>query len=306
MGDIPQQVTVAPRRHRPTPSVAGAVALVIGVGGIMAGGVVTAASSPATTPPVVGEPTDPTGLGDDPANDALAQSCFDGDLESCDDLYWGTAVGSDYEAYGSTCGGRLADGVFGDCVETIGGIGTEVVQASTLPEPTLEPTGLGTDPSSTRWRPTATPAWCSPATSCSSSARRARPTTTTATPAPVARRPTPSRSVTSWWASRVRASTSRRCPVPDDDAVYALIATCAIGDMQTCDDLYRQSEPSTEFRTVGDTCAGRQPENTGELCVNAFPAWEQLSVVPDGTDNGSDHDGPRRLRRRADRPDGSR
>ena len=60
-------------------------------------------------------------------------------------------------------------------------------------------------------------------------------------------------------------------PVPEDDAVSPLIATCAIGDMQTCDDLYRQSEPTSEFRTVGDTCAGRQPENTGELCCQRLP-----------------------------------
>ena len=253
----------------------------------MAGGVVTVASSPATTPPVVGEPSDPTGLGDDPANDALAQSCFDGDLESCDDLYWGTSVGSDYETYGSTCGGRLVDGVFGDCVETIGGIGTEVVQASTLPEPTLEPTGLGTDP---ELDPLATDCYAGVMFACDKLFV-------------LGEEGTPYYNYGLTCAGRQAADADAFChelvgfpgpgvdfaslPAPEDDAVFTLIATCAIGDMQTCDDLYRQSEPTSEYRTVGDTCAGRQPENTGALCVNAFPAWEQLSVVPDGTDSGS-------------------
>ena len=287
MGDIRQQVTGhrgGIDRHRRLRRV---VALVIGVGGIMAGGVVTAASSPATTPPAIGEPTDPTGLGDDPANNALAQSCFDGDLQSCDDLYWGTAVGSEYEAYGSTCGGRLVDGVFGDCVKTIGGIGTEVVQSSTLPEPTVEPTGLGSDPT---LDPLAADCYAGVVFACDKLFI-------------LGEEGTPYYDYGYTCAGRQPAESSSFChelvgfpgpgvdfetlPVPDDDAVYALIATCAIGDMQTCDDLYRQSEPGTEFRTLGDTCAGRQAENTGELCVNAFPAWEQLSVVPDGTDNGS-------------------
>jgi hypothetical protein len=51
----------------------------------------------------------PEGLGDDPALDALAQNCFDGDMQACDDLYLQSDFDSDYEDYGNTCGGRFPD-----------------------------------------------------------------------------------------------------------------------------------------------------------------------------------------------------
>ncbi|CAN5730433.1 hypothetical protein BH24ACT3_BH24ACT3_07650 [soil metagenome] len=58
----------------------------------------------------------PGRLGDDPELDELAQECFRGDLASCDRLYLSTDIGSDYEAYGSTCGGRNEE-VDGGCVD---------------------------------------------------------------------------------------------------------------------------------------------------------------------------------------------
>ncbi|WP_369255265.1 hypothetical protein [Geodermatophilus amargosae] len=39
--------------------------------------------------------------------DLLAWGCNDGDPYACDALYWISPVGSDYEAYGATCGGRF-------------------------------------------------------------------------------------------------------------------------------------------------------------------------------------------------------
>ncbi len=53
-------------------------------------------------------PEPPTGLGDDPALQPLAEACFDGDMTSCDDLVDGS--GSAYDRYGFTCGGRLPRG----------------------------------------------------------------------------------------------------------------------------------------------------------------------------------------------------
>jgi hypothetical protein len=57
----------------------------------------------------------PGALGDDPAGDALAEACFRGDFGACDDLFLQSPVDSAYEAYGSTCGGRLAIGSAGGC-----------------------------------------------------------------------------------------------------------------------------------------------------------------------------------------------
>lgn len=51
-----------------------------------------------------GEP--PGDLGDDPALDALAESCFEGEMQACDDLYFQSPIDSAYEDYGDSCGGR--------------------------------------------------------------------------------------------------------------------------------------------------------------------------------------------------------
>ncbi len=53
---------------------------------------------PATVPP--------DGLGEDPALDELAQGCYDGDMQACDDLYAQSEADSAYELYGGTCAGR--------------------------------------------------------------------------------------------------------------------------------------------------------------------------------------------------------
>ena len=57
----------------------------------------------------------PTGLGDDPALDALAQACFDGAMQSCDDLFDTAPIGSAYMSYGDTCAGRQAPGTLNYC-----------------------------------------------------------------------------------------------------------------------------------------------------------------------------------------------
>ncbi|MCB1014592.1 MAG: hypothetical protein KDB10_05685 [Acidimicrobiales bacterium] len=65
-------------------------------------------------------PDEPGVLGDDAELDVLAQECFGGDPGACDDLFLESDVGSDYEAYGSTCGGRLALGSDGGCESQFG------------------------------------------------------------------------------------------------------------------------------------------------------------------------------------------
>lgn len=50
----------------------------------------------------------------------LADQCFEGDFGACDQLFQDTPVGSDAEAYGSTCGERIAAGVRGSCENLLG------------------------------------------------------------------------------------------------------------------------------------------------------------------------------------------
>ena len=44
-----------------------------------------------------------------------AQSCYEGDLAACDQLFAETPVGSLYEWLGSTCGGRVPEPTYGSC-----------------------------------------------------------------------------------------------------------------------------------------------------------------------------------------------
>jgi hypothetical protein len=52
-------------------------------------------------------PVQPGDLGPDPVLDAYAESCFTGDLQACDDLWFESPPMSDYENYAGTCGGRV-------------------------------------------------------------------------------------------------------------------------------------------------------------------------------------------------------
>jgi len=50
---------------------------------------------------------EPQAYGDDPELDALYDACDGGDYASCDELYWSSALGSEYEDFGLTCGNRI-------------------------------------------------------------------------------------------------------------------------------------------------------------------------------------------------------
>jgi hypothetical protein len=41
--------------------------------------------------------------------------------------------------------------------------------------------------------------------------------------------------------------------------------------MQSCDDLFDQSDAGSDYETYGDTCAGRQPPGTFIYCTDTFP-----------------------------------
>jgi len=107
-------------------------------------------SSSSSAPPSGGTEDVPAGqppgaLGDQPELDALAESCFGEDWVACDDLYVQSDVGSEYESYGETCGGRN-EPVFGGCelryTGTGGGAGG--IPAD-LPPAQPAPTGADSD-----------------------------------------------------------------------------------------------------------------------------------------------------------------
>jgi len=55
-------------------------------------------------------PAEPWGYGDDPYLDSLWDGCTAGDADACDALYVESPVGSSYEEFGATCGGRTDGG----------------------------------------------------------------------------------------------------------------------------------------------------------------------------------------------------
>ncbi|MGY1747027.1 hypothetical protein [Blastococcus sp. SYSU D00695] len=57
----------------------------------------------------------------------------------------------------------------------------------------------------------------------------------------------------------------------DDPSLNAQAQACYDGDMRACDDLYFATESGSPYRGYADSCAGRQPEGTGQLCRNTFP-----------------------------------
>lgn len=57
--------------------------------------------------------------GSDPGLDALWDACEAGSGSACDDLYYGSPAGSEYEDYGTTCGNRVDFAMF--CEDEIGG-----------------------------------------------------------------------------------------------------------------------------------------------------------------------------------------
>lgn len=61
---------------------------------------------PADLSAPLGDPTAPPLLGD-PAQDDMARACGRGTLRSCDGLFQRGAVGTEYQEYGFSCGGRL-------------------------------------------------------------------------------------------------------------------------------------------------------------------------------------------------------
>ena len=92
--------------------------------------------STTTVPGVVPPPTiEPTGLGTDPALDELAQFCFDGDLQACDDLWRDSDEGTSYHDYGDTCAGRQPLGTGTWCVDAFAG-GSHDVDDDPAPGPT--------------------------------------------------------------------------------------------------------------------------------------------------------------------------
>ena len=59
-------------------------------------------------------------FGDDPVLDLLVEQCRRGNNQACDELHATSPIGSEYETYGRTCGGRAPAGASPSCFEQLG------------------------------------------------------------------------------------------------------------------------------------------------------------------------------------------
>lgn len=81
-------------------------------------------TEPQTTDPETTEPggdeTTSSGsnrgsYGSDPELDALYDACGGGDMAACDELYYSSGYGTEYEEFANTCGGTETDNAYGTC-----------------------------------------------------------------------------------------------------------------------------------------------------------------------------------------------
>ena len=136
---VPWQPSVPQPAPAPRRSSGGKVAALVAVGVLVVGGGIGAAvalsggdegagpgpttPSPPTSPEVTVDdgstvppvPDEPFTYGDDPVLDSLTDDCDGGDLGACDELYFDSPAGSEYEAFGDTCGARVALLFSGGC-----------------------------------------------------------------------------------------------------------------------------------------------------------------------------------------------
>lgn len=206
---------------------------------------------PTTTPGV-----DAGSYGDDPALDALWDACENEDWQACDDLYDQSPIGSEYEAFGDTCGNRQEAGTTTYCTEAFGG-GT-----------TTDGTSYGDDPAlDALWD------------SCEGGDYQACDDLFTQSPADseyeafgdtCGNRQDPHTGVLCTEAlGGGTTTTGEPFTFGDDATLDALWTACEGGDMQSCDDLYMQSPFGSDYEAFGDTCGNRA--TGGDYCVATQP-----------------------------------
>jgi hypothetical protein len=259
-----------------------------------------------TTAPAIPAPTQqPTGLGTDASMDALAQSCFDGDMQACDDLYYGSPIGSAYESYAETCAGRSAP-IPGLCVATFAPDSTSTTSPTLqpAPAPTQEPTGLGTDASMDALAQSCfdgdmqacdelyvtSPIGSAYESFGETCAGRTEPipgscASTFESSGPASTVPTTTAGAPTTVAGVVPPATQQPTGLGTDAQLDGLAQSCYDGDMQACDDLFFAADVGSAYESYGDTCAGRQPPFSG-LCTDAFgsPATTATPTVPATTE----------------------
>lgn len=188
----------------------------------------------------------PQAYGDDASLDALYDACAAGDLGACDDLWWSSAPGSDYEAFAMTCGGRVGDGAYGNCE----------LQAE------WEQQERDREAEERRQAEADAAALAALVTACRGGDMQACDDLSWEA---------------RWGTTEYDVAETCGGHYPDgygscvDRAaeaaeLTALVSACQGGDMQACDDLYWAADYGSPEQAVADDCGGRYPGDGG-MCV---------------------------------------
>lgn len=120
--------------------------LVAGAGAVVTGATESTSASTRTggtaTFPTLPRPSPEAASEEQPVSpelQSLADSCRDGLLSACDELYFRSPVGSDYETFAAQCGGRLPTSFAGSCAST----DSPESSTSSAPTTTAPPTSYG-------------------------------------------------------------------------------------------------------------------------------------------------------------------
>ncbi|MDO5495014.1 MAG: hypothetical protein Q4G64_04815 [bacterium] len=174
---------------------------------------------------------DVDGYGTNAEFDDLWDQCEAGDMEACDDLYYATPVGSEYEEFGSTCGQTTAP-MYGTC-------------------DTLEFSSYGDDPD-----------WDVMWDRCTEGELHVCDDLFA-----VSHEGTEYREHADTCGGSHAANGRSDCIDPDHDAygsdpyLDGLHDECAAGDRDSCTALYHGSSYGTEYQVFGRTCGGVYEED---------------------------------------------
>ncbi|MEM9609283.1 MAG: hypothetical protein AAGA99_17800 [Actinomycetota bacterium] len=200
-----------------------------------------------------------TSYGDDPGLDALQDSCAAGDLDACDELYITSPFGSEYEAFGSTCGETTTE-TFGNCSLPQAGSDDDASdEAETITDNPSDAMSYGDDPAlDALWD------------SCAAGDLDTCDTLYLTSPFGSDYEAFGST------CGETQGDTFGRCSAPvsaggsygDDPALDLLWDDCAVGLLDACDELYLTSGFGSEYEAFGSTCGETSAETFGN-CADA-------------------------------------
>lgn len=217
--------------------------------------------------------------GSDAALDRLYDQCAGGDMAACDELYFESPLGSDYEEFGDTCGNRQAAGESFCDVDAFAPSDNEDVTSGGT---------YGSDPAlDALWD------------SCAGGDMAACDSLYSGSPFG-----SDYETFGDTCGGRQDASSGAWCDEQatssgsygSDPALDALWDACAGGDMAACDNLYISSPLGSEYEEFGDTCGGTQsggdycdvesqePATTGGTTYGSDPALDALWDACEGGD----------------------